>query len=425
MKKCIAGLLSLLLALSLCACGGVELPPLPTAEPKPSPEVSAEPAAPVETAPAAEEKLPEVIVSFRHELHEAYDPEKHETLILHFAYDIPTIVMEERPQEAAWINEFTGLLAETFYTGENYGEGPGTGYNNMLTMAEDNYLLMQNSSEENRIYEMSADQSVTVERNDGRVLTLRYLSSSYTGGAHGMSVQRCYSFDPATGRLLTLASISEDEAALREYLASRLVELSINDEGIASATSGFLMPDTRDEALSALLRDGSWYFDYDGMVIFSDLYEISSYAAGIISFRIPWYELEGRVDARYFPVKRQSSGSFRVLPEEQMQDGSVEIVDMLRTDESGTTVYLVSDGSVSDVRIDAVSYSGYFYPTAALWSCSEMHDAAVQLVTVIPDGMPKLRVRWRDSFGEHTGYLSQSGYDGSLILADEDIEAVG
>ena len=55
-----------------------------------------------------------------------------------------------------------------------------------------------------------------------------------------------------------------------------------------------------------------------------------------------------------------------------------------------------------------------------------MEDSALQLVTVIPDGMPNLKISWRDAEGEKACYLTQSGEDGSLILMPvEDVEAVG
>ena len=61
-------------------------------------------------------------------------------------------------------------------------------------------------------------------------------------------------------------------------------------------TAGFIPNDDYTAALSALLREGSWYFSGSGMVIFSSLYEISSYAAGIIQFEIPYSELAGHID---------------------------------------------------------------------------------------------------------------------------------
>ena len=437
MKKLLSSVLAVLLCVSLCACAGVpkiDLPPLPTADLTPEPAAATPTPAPT-MAPVPDEgqSVPaeglkgSVIVSNKRTEKDAYDPQSGELLILRFSYDTPTVIIEENPEAADKINEFIGLQEESFYTGEDYGDGYGTGYNNMLTLAEDNFNYY--ASQETMEYaplELSSALSVEVLRNDARVLALAYNESSYTGGAHGMYSERTYCFDPATGEQLTLANISADKAGLREFLNGKLVQIVQTDADIQERTQGFIDPDAVDTTLGALLRDGSWYFDYDGMVVFSDLYEISSYAAGIISFRIPYAELEGRIDSRFFPEQGTASGSFRALSADDMTDGSTQIVDMLKVFDGGQTVYLVAEGEVSDVHITSVAYSAFFHDVTQLWSCSAMNDAALQLVTVIPDGMPNLKISWRTAQGEQACYLTQSGEDGSLILLPvETVEAVG
>ena len=55
-----------------------------------------------------------------------------------------------------------------------------------------------------------------------------------------------------------------------------------------------------------------------------------------------------------------------------------------------------------------------------------MENCAVQVSTWIPDGMPNLKLSYRNSEGLQNFYLTQSGEDGSLILMPGDsIEAVG
>ena len=77
------------------------------------------------------------------------------------------------------------------------------------------------------------------------------------------------------------------------------------------------------------------------------------------------------------------------------------------------------------MRLTSVEYAGAFYETAQLWSCSLMRDCALQLETVIPDGMPNLKISYRAMDGLKNLYLTQSGEDGSLILMDDSIEAIG
>ena len=113
------------------------------------------------------------------------------------------------------------------------------------------------------------------------------------------------------------------------------------------------------------------------------------------------------------------------MPGDQMVEGNTEIVDMVKLGEGGSTMYLIANGEVRDVRLTNVEYAGAFYETAQLWSCSLMRDCALQLETVIPEGMPNLKLSFRTNDGLTNLYLTESGEDGSLILADDSIQAVG
>ncbi len=439
MKRIITTVLVFLLCMGICACGvleKVDLPPVPTAEtvtvpvetetPQVSTPVATE--SPAEPETPAEEVSAQVLVSVEKTEEFAYDPQFGETLILSFSYETPLVVCEENPEAAEKINEFIGLLNEAYYTGEDYGEGAGIGYNNMLTSAEDNYSMHVAMQDEEGIDAFSSARHIAIPRNDGRLLTILFNDTSYTGGAHGSYSTRGYCFDMASGERLTLADLSENEDTLCAFLTEEMLRQAREDEWIAEQIDGFVEENTLEETLTALLRNGSWYLDYDGMVIFSDLYEISSYAAGMVNFRIDNETLRGRVDERFLAGPADGEGTVRALPEEGVEDGSTEIVDMVKVFEDGTTVYLLADGSVKDLRIASVDYFDYdgsFNESAVHWSCSGLTDAAVQLVTVIPDGMPNLKISWRDTQGEQTRYLSQSGEDGSLLLVDGSIEAVG
>ena len=435
MKRVFSALLALVLCLSFCACGALNtLPPVPTAEtvivPTEAPQETEAPAAPEETAaPVQTEESARVIVTVDKTEQQAYDPQYGETLILTFSYETPMVIDEENPAAAEKVNEFIGRMNEAYITGEDYGEGAGIGYNNMLTFAEENYGMQLEMDLEYPVFELTSARHISIPRNDGRVLTLLFNDNNYTGGAHGSYSTRSYSFDMASGEKLTLADLSADEAALRDFLTGEMLRQVEADPDLAEEIRSFVEEGQEAEALGALLRSGSWYLDYDGLVVFSDLYEISSYAAGMISFRIPNETLRGHVDERFLASETPAAGELRAVPAEEMADGSVEIVDMVKVFDEGETVYLVADGALKDLRIASVDYfdyNGSFNESAVRWSCSSLEDAAVQLVTVIPDGMPNLKIAWRGAEGEQSVLLTQSGEDGSLILMSGDsIEAVG
>lgn len=429
MKKLVTAFLMLALSLSLGACSelkDIDLPPLPTVTPE-SDSTPQEPAAQATEAPAEEAGEAQVIVTMQRNEQHAYDPENGSQLILSFSYDTPTVYIEDNEEAAAKINERIAMMDEAYYTGNDFGDGAGTGYNNMLTMAEDNYNYVVSAGIEGAMLEMVSSRTVSVERIDSQVLTLLYNDYMFTGGTHGSYGSDGYCYDVSTGELLSLDDLSADAEGLRSFLVDYMVQAVENDEDLAARIDMMGLPPegtSYADVLTPLLRQGSWYFTNEGMTIFSDLYEISSYAAGPVAFAIPYDELKGHIDEKWLPKAVDGTGSLRVLSAEEMVDGSTKIIDKLVADEDGQQLYLIADGSVYNVRISKGDYSQSFYETAQLWACSSMENCAIQLVAVIPDGLPELEISYDGAGGKHILYLTHSGEDGSVILT-ETVEAVG
>ena len=429
MKKIMALILVLALAATMCACDEleklqqVELPPLPTVEPSPEPETTPEPAEESpEPSPEPLELGNRVIVSIKNntEIHNAPDNEAQR--ILTFSYDTPQVHIEGNDAAAAAINDHIAVLDELYYT----GTGNGDGINAMLEMALDNYSYAVDTGAELGL-EYSSDRTVSVPRADNAVVSLILSTNTYTGGVHGNYFDRGYVYDARTGELLTLEKLTSDADAFSAFAASYLVELAKNDETYASLDLIEDLP----SAMAALLREGSWYFDDNGLVVFSDVYELASYAEGIIRFTIPYGALEDYLDAKWLPTQRQSGdGSFEVSLLSDVPSGSVEIIDRVTADSEGLELCLKAVGTVYDVSISSVEYADYshkFFETASHWACSYMSDCAIQLVTLIPEGMPNLMISYTTADGvHHHSLISQSGVDGSISLTDaESVEAIG
>ena len=428
MKKIFVLLLAAAMILGLSGCeelSNVELPPLPTVTPE-AQEASHSPSPTVEpTEEPAPESAGEVMVTVKNNTQQAYDPQNGTQLILTFSYDTPVVYIEGGDETAAAINERVALMDEAYYTGNEYDGMQGTGYNNMLTMAEDNYRYVVETGAEGVPLEMASQRSVSVPRIDSQVLTLLYNDYMYTGGAHGSYGYEGYCFDLSDGHLITLQELSSDYEALSAFLVDYMVQLTENDQELAQRIDVNLLPEGSGygELLSPLLREGSWYFGSQGMVIFPDLYEISSYAAGIVEFTIPYEDLAGHIDDKWLPAAFEGSGSIELIRAEDMVDGSTPIIDKLVADQEGSEFYLVARGSISNVAVTKGDYADKFYPASTLWSCSAMTDEALQAVCPLPEGMPQIQISYLDAGGEHQLYLS-IGEDGGPILTDT-VEAVG
>lgn len=428
MKKIFSMLLAGVMIIGLAGCeqlSNVELPPLPTvtpetAEQSPSPSPTVEP-----TEEPVQETAGTVTVNVKRTVQQDYDPQNGTELILTFSYDTPVVYIEGGDDVAAAINERIAHFDEAYYTGNDYGDGQGTGYNNMLTMAEDNYRMIIETGTEGVPMELASDRSVSVLRIDSQVLTLLYNDYMYTGGAHGSYGYEGYCFDLSDGHLLTLEELSSDYEALSAFLVNYMVQMVESDEELAQRIDISLLPEGSGyaEILSPLLREGSWYFSSDGLVIFPDLYEISSYAAGIVEFVIPYDALTGYVDEKWIPVPVEGSGSIELIKAEDMVDGSTPIVDKLVVGQEGAEFYLVAQGSVSSLTVTEGDYADKFYPSSTLWSCSALEDGALQMVCPLPEGMPEIQISYRNDQGQQQFYLTVDG-EGSPTLTDN-VEAVG
>lgn len=426
MKKIFSLLLAAAMVISLAGCeelNNIELPPLPTVTPETveaSPSPTAEP-----TPEPVEESAGAVTVNMKNTVQQAYDPQNGTQLILTFSYDSPKVYIEGAEEIAAAINEWVATMDETYYTGNDYGNGQGTGYNNMLTMAEDNYRYAVESGFASMPLELASVRRVTVPRIDSQVLTLVYNDYMYSGGSHGSSVDRGYCFDLSSGQLLTLQDLSSDYEALSSFLLDYMVQMVENDSELAQRIDMSFVPEGSGyaEILTPLIREGSWYFDDEGLVIFSDVYEIGSYAAGSIHFAIPYGDLSGHIDEKWIPAAIEAGGSIELVRAEDMVDGSMPIIDKLVVDEEGAEFYLVARGAVASIRVSGGDYADRFYVTSGLWDCSFMEDSALQVVSALPEGMPQLQVSYVNSEGSHELYLTM-GEDGGAILTDT-VEAVG
>ena len=257
--------------------------------------------APAESA-AAGIKEPEVGVTVTVERteKEAFDPENGETRILTFYWDSVTVHSDAYPEAAARITETMAGLEDGWYTGsDEEGDLFYFGYNGMLAAAEDNYSF---AKEYGAPMEFSNTRDVTVLRADDECVVFLVYLYNFMGGAHGNYVEQAVCFDVRTGEQLTVAALSANEAALRTRLLEEMMRLANEDkDGYYSERMALIQPEDYESALGALIREGTWYPANDAFHLFSNIYELGPYAAGITDFPIPYGRLTDVLDARWIP----------------------------------------------------------------------------------------------------------------------------
>lgn len=414
MKKLLSAIIVTALALSISGCDTieklkkVELPELPEIQIK-------------KEEPQQENTITRAEASIQLEVEELtncvtvntekttrlfYDPEKGEKLILTFAYDTPKVSIDGRDDAAKAINEYLGMLDETYYTGNDYGAGTSYGINLMYELAIDNYTIITNEGIRDGKLDLVSSRESAVARADNKVLSILFNDYVYINAEEESHEYKAYNFDTESGELLDLEKLGNDIAGLSKNYISDLLK----------ASSSSL---TSDE----LVQENRWFFSGDGLNFFT------SQNGEILRYVIPYDALQNSLNEKYIPTSRGGIGKAEVMLQSDYEDGSVEIIDLVNVDENGEGLILKANGTIYDVTIESVEYNnatGGFMTIAEHWFCSYMQDNAVQISVIIPDGMPTLMVSYKTADGEVCSKLiTQSGEDGSMILMNTDIEAVG
>ena len=442
MKKILCAMLCICMVFSLCACAeldtirNTEIPPLPTKEPaavqdaapaqtaeqtaEPAPSEPAHESVPADEAFGAE--LGDRVVVYTKKTEEDFEAPDG-TIILMFSYETPTVRIDERAEAAEEINEQLRLLDEIYIS----GSGSEGGKTHLLEEASDNYsYVMDTGAELNTTF--TSARIVKVMRADGSVVSFRYSTSAYTGGARDRRGYTACSYSTVTGEKLTLDALSSDAETLKTFLTGELITLVKADEELYA----FLQQGEgdMDVAIAALVREGNWYFSDEGIVLFPSTGELQPEDREIPMFTIPYTSLAGLIDEQYLPAARSGDGTLGVVRLSEVEDGTIWSIDRLNISE-GEELYLTAEGTLYDVAVSRVSYFDQgaeknFYETERLWYASYMTDCALQLNVQVPGGMPDLMICCTDSTGaEHRLLLSESGVDGGLALVDDTIQAVG
>ena len=434
MKKILSCILALSMTVGLCACGqlekleNIELPPLPTQTAAPVPVQTPEPSAEPSFSIVRQESGNQIIINTVTTSLEEYDPAEGKELILSFSYETPVVYIEGKDDVSKKINDAIALMDETHYTGNDHGMGVGTGgFNMMLEQAQDNYGYVINSGVQGLSLEFTASRTADISRADSSVISIVYDDYYYTGGAHGIYFSRGYNFDAQTGEKITLDQLSKNSEKFKSLLVDAMVSMAKSDENISgridvSSTVNYSAAET----FSKLLRDGSWYFTNEGLRVFSDVYELGTYAQGEVVFDIPYEKLAGEINEKYLPEVRSGKAELTIAYLSDVKDGSFEIIDRVVVHEEGQELCIGINGTAYDVNLVSVDYVDRIFETQQHWYANFVKNSALQILCTVPEGMPNLMLSYFDSDGNnHRMLISQSGENGNLLLVDDSIQAVG
>ena len=196
---------------------------------------------------------------------------------------------------------------------------------------------------ENYFYEIL----YTPTRIDLSVLSLYGENASWVGGSHPSRNCTSSNYDLMTGDVLTLGSILTHEDAL-----TTLCDLLIEEVAEIKAEK-FIFEDYSDIIQSRFAQNESynesWFFSNTGLSFYFSPYEIAPYSSGVITVTVPYEELTGIIEDRYFPAERDvANGAIQLI---KQSDSFTQIAEVI-LDGSGEMVFLYTDRSVQDVSIE-------------------------------------------------------------------------
>ena len=224
----------------------------------------------------------EILIHYQR-LSKTYQNEDTQTDLLYTEYQKPTITISRNEAATSAIDAALSKEEENFLS---YAT-------NIFADAES--IFLQNPDTFSTYY---ADCTYEPQRNDDSIISLRQLSSSYTGGAHGNYSYRGLNFDSTTGSLLSLSDISTDKETLLEeaesYIRSQL-DLPRYKEAL---------PDSSEAVSSAIineiLTEDTWYFTNSGITFISNTDVLGPHAAGAYFFTVPYQQMSTLKSKYYY-----------------------------------------------------------------------------------------------------------------------------
>ena len=210
------------------------------------------------------------------------------------------------------------------YTCTNMKEDVQTHYADPLDSFSGEWSMMYYVSDEDRVY-----------RCDSSVFSYMSSEEGYSGGAHGWNTSVGMNFDAQTGAELTAADICTDLPRLVDILADKLEKEygeAVDPSWIEKDSYKSLLTYRYGEDLMGYddtWDDGSVYhmsamdfvFVPDGVMFFTDQYDIAPYAAGTQSLTVLFSEEEGLFNEKYI----SSGADFEIKSEGLYLDMRVDI----------------------------------------------------------------------------------------------------
>lgn len=240
------------------------------------------------------------------------------TLLVTSNHQVPQIMLDNQTAQTA-IQADLDKVVQDFMDYVDY---------DLTEQAREMYSVMKEESADGSVSSqvefspLYADLSITVVRFDEKVLSVVFSNKGYSGGAHGWDNRSCANYDLQTGEKITFAMLGEGFRAAAEERVLALADEMQAETGVffedyansipTVVTDGTetlnevyarVYPDLYGPDASGTELEGNmnchFYLTDEGVTFISGEYAMQSYAAGIIEFPIPYEDFAGIMDEQY------------------------------------------------------------------------------------------------------------------------------
>lgn len=134
------------------------------------------------------------------------------------------------------------------------------------------------------IHQYEAYVTFTVSYNQNCALSLYFDQYEYTGGAHGLTVRTSDTWDLSKSRRMELSDFFPGRSDVKKFLISNINQQI--KEQISNGNTMFF--EDYGKLTESTFKMNCFYLVEEGLVIYFQQYDIAPYAAGLLTFVIPY-----------------------------------------------------------------------------------------------------------------------------------------
>lgn len=264
----------------------------------------------------------------------------------------------------------------------------------------------------------SMNRTVRTERADSEIISFRVVDRASLGTESTLAITG-HSYDAQTGDELKLEDLGGDLEKIVNAVSENILVSLNEDERYKNTffTEGYT------DTIRTLVSDGHWYLTGDGIVIIANPGEIADIETGFYEFTVGFDVIGSLIDERFLPAERTGDDEGSV-DAHFAADADTSVFTLLGSDadENIKSIIVSAEGNVYDVDVYTINYrsdNGSYTLVRELVYCSDMSDASAIAVNAELSGTaPSMLISFTLSDGSAEARLLALDENGDLKVID-------